>query len=508
MDKKYFAFISYKREDEKQAEWLRRKLEVYHLPAKLRKENSALPKTVRPIFRDSLELSGGFLAKEIETALSNSKYLIVICSPKSAGSPWVNKEVLYFIDHGREEYIIPYIIDGIPFSNEQQTECYPPALRALSGENELLGININEMGRDAAAVKVVARMFGLGFDTLWQRYNREQRRKRIGWGVIAALLIVLSFVFIVWLKGVNNELEERQDKLLISQSKYIASEARKEYDKGNITKALRMALYALPKDLGNPDRPYVAEAESILRDCCYPQKNSVYCRTILRHNGIVAYAVFSPDGKSIVTASWDNTARVWDAKTGNPVTEPLQHDNYVYSAVFSPDGKYIVTASEDKTARVCDAVSGEPVTGPLQHDADVNSAVFSPDGKYIVTASEDKTARVWDAITGEPVTEPLRHNHYVNSAVFSPDGKYIVTASFDNTARVWDANTGERVTFPLLHKSGILNAVFSPDGKYLVTASFDNTARVWTQRPVIQLQSRYNMMMPFIQLFSVPMANI
>ena len=221
MDKKYFAFISYQRSDERQAEWLRRKLEGYHLPANLRKENKALPKAIRPIFRDSLELSGGFLAKEIETALGNSKYLIVVCSQKSAQSPWVNKEIETFINQGREEYIIPYIIDGTPFSNDPQTECFPPALRALKGEKELLGIDINEMGREAAAIKVVARMFGLSFDTLWQRYNREQRRKLIGWGVFAVLLVVLSLVFSAWLEGVNKELEEKQDRLLISQSKYL-----------------------------------------------------------------------------------------------------------------------------------------------------------------------------------------------------------------------------------------------------------------------------------------------
>ena len=94
----------------------------------------------------------------------------------------------------------------------------------------------------------------------------------------------------------------------------------------------------------------------------------------------------------------DNTARVWDAKTGKPVTEQLKHEKTVNSAAFSPDGKYIVTASGDNTARVWDAKTGEPVTEPLKHESIVNSAVFSPDGKYIVTASMDNTARVWEFI--------------------------------------------------------------------------------------------------------------
>ena len=81
----------------------------------------------------------------------------------------------------------------------------------------------------------------------------------------------------------------------------------------------------------------------------------------------------------------------------------------MWSAAFSPDGRRIVTASDDKTARIWDAANGQPIGEPLRgHDGAVMSAAFSPDGKRIVTASADKTARVWDAATGQPIGEPLR----------------------------------------------------------------------------------------------------
>ena len=93
------------------------------------------------------------------------------------------------------------------------------------------------------------------------------------------------------------------------------------------------------------------------------------------------------------------------------------------AASFSPDGRRIVTASDDKTARVWDAESGKPVGEPMRHEDAVRAASFSPDGRRIVTASEDKTARVWDAESGKPVGEPMRHEDTVRRQVSAADGR-------------------------------------------------------------------------------------
>ncbi|MGA2247024.1 MAG: protein kinase [Verrucomicrobiota bacterium] len=199
----------------------------------------------------------------------------------------------------------------------------------------------------------------------------------------------------------------------------------------------------------------------------------------LQHRDSVNYAQFSPDGQRIVTASADNTAQVWNAETGQPVGVAMKHKDYVLSAHFSPDGRFIVTASQDNTARVWEAQTGRPLTEPLQHEKPVNCAQFSPDGRRIVTASDDDTARVWDAETGDPVSKPMPHEKAVNYAEFSPDGRHIVTASFDHTARVWDAQTGQPMTQPLIHRGRVNSAHFSPDGQRIVTASWDHTAQVW-----------------------------
>ena len=184
--KEYYAFISYKREDEKWAKWLQHKLEHYRLPSNLNGRTD-LPHSIRPVFRDVTDLTPGFLSAEIDDALRNSEWLIIICSPRSAKSPWVCKEAQTFVDLGRADRIIPFIIEGMPFSQNLDTECYPEALLNLTGGSELLAAKINEMGRDVAFIKVVARMFNLRFDTLWQRYNREKRRIR-RWTFIGVIL--------------------------------------------------------------------------------------------------------------------------------------------------------------------------------------------------------------------------------------------------------------------------------------------------------------------------------
>ncbi|WP_395795033.1 WD40 repeat domain-containing protein [Aquimonas sp.] len=209
------------------------------------------------------------------------------------------------------------------------------------------------------------------------------------------------------------------------------------------------------------------------------QRTSPRLKSVLEHKAWVSSATFSPDGTRVVTASFDNTARLWDAQSGQAIGAPLQHEKDVHSAAFSPDGTRVVTASFDNTARIWDAQSGQAIGAPLKHEEAVTSAAFSPDGTRVVTASMDGTARIWDAQSGQAIGAPLMHKRWVNSAAFSPDGTRVVTASFDNTARIWDAQSGQAIGAPLKHEEAVTSAAFSPDGTRVVTASMDGTARIW-----------------------------
>ena len=200
-------------------------------------------------------------------------------------------------------------------------------------------------------------------------------------------------------------------------------------------------------------------------------------RTV-RHSAGVRAVALSSDGGTILTGSDDATARLWNARTGQPLTPPLQHRGLVYSVAFSPNGEIVLTGSSDNTARLWNARTGDQLTAPLQHQATVYAVAFSPDGEMVLTGSSDNTARLWAAGTGQPRLT-LRHQGPVRAVAFSRDGR-IVTGSEDHTACIWNARTGDQLTPSLRQHAKPVRAVaFSPDGGVVLTGSEDHTARLW-----------------------------
>ena len=197
------------------------------------------------------------------------------------------------------------------------------------------------------------------------------------------------------------------------------------------------------------------------------------------HSSFVNSVQFSPDGKKIVSSSSDNTVKIWSEHTGVLLADLKGHKGGVNSAQFSPDGKKIVSSSSDKTAIVWNATNGKLLVELKGHHNGVNSAQFSPDGAKVITSSDDKTARIWNVTTGLTITILKGNTAVVQSAEFSPDGKKIITVSDDTTARIWNAQNGILLAELKKHDSYIYSAQFSPDGNRIVTASQDGTAKIW-----------------------------
>jgi WD40 repeat protein/serine/threonine protein kinase len=211
-----------------------------------------------------------------------------------------------------------------------------------------------------------------------------------------------------------------------------------------------------------------------------------------RPHAAVAAAQYSPDGRWLVTASWDSSAKVWDVQTGQAVGK-LEgvHQGFVNSAVFSADGLQILTASDDGTAQLWNATTRQPVQRFEGHQGRVRQAVFAPDGKRIATAGDDKSIKLWSLQTGECLGTWTGHEWAVLTIQFSPDGQRLVSGSDDNTTKVWRVQNGECERTLAGHTAPVAGVSWSPDGRRIATASHDQTAKIWdalTSQEILTLQ--------------------
>jgi WD40 repeat protein len=255
-----------------------------------------------------------------------------------------------------------------------------------------------------------------------------------------------------------------------------------------------------------------------------------------RHNDRVVCVRFSPDGKKVVTGSWDNTARIWDAATGRELRVLTGHQCSIQFVTFGPDGKRVLTLSsarndagsvsflggeqpeapdndpgpqtrighfggsgsihmnikgfgEPKVAILWDADTGKEVTAlkkrapwlfSFGHVWHPTAAALSPDGKQVAVAFAENDAALWDSAKGGYERVVLKgHGGAVNDIAFSPDGKKVATAGYDATVRLWDVATAKELLRLRGHQGAVNSVQFSPDGKELLSTSDDKTARVW-----------------------------
>jgi WD40 repeat protein len=162
-------------------------------------------------------------------------------------------------------------------------------------------------------------------------------------------------------------------------------------------------------------------------------------RTVARlHDGGIRSFAFSPDGRLLVSGSYDRTARIWKPRTGR-LLHVLQHHGYVLDEQFSADGKTLVTSASDGGGYVWDVATGQRELLLVGAGGPVPALALSPDGSEIALASTDRVARLYYSNDGRLLAPLAGHGGFVTSVGFDPSGRTVVTGSSDGTARLWDA---------------------------------------------------------------------
>lgn len=546
---KYRAFISYSHKD-KWGEWLHKALERYAVPKRLHGmhgRDGPLGGRIFPVFRDRDELpSSSDLSDQIQKALRESACLIVVCSPNAAQSRWVNEEILAFKRLGRADRILALIVDGEPNSSERGAtalECFPEALRFRVGpdgqptqervEPVAADLRAEGDGQENAKLKIIAGVLGIGYDTLKQR-DLEAQRQRLRRLVGVAATVAVSLAGLAGLAVYFGlQAQDQRAQALRHLADSYAARAQQFANAEDYDLAARLAVHAqsvgaglspLADDVLRLAAPRIAlrarfpvnvrprAALGVSPDDLWAvstQGNDAVianlvdgtpARVLSGHTRMVQTAAFSSDGQSVVTASDDGTARLWNAATGRPLAVLDGHDAPVWHAQFWREGALVLTASLDGQILVWDTKTKAQVAkldvrgllSSLIEDASdpsganavkigggIRLLAASADGRKILAVSRMFTTHlfVFDD-EGNIAARPV--NFYSCQEVrFAPDSRAFLAASFLGGLTLFDAEQGTPMRSFDGQKSPIWSAEFSRDGRLLATAAEDGTTRIW-----------------------------
>ncbi|MCC7014289.1 MAG: hypothetical protein IT454_17145 [Planctomycetes bacterium] len=190
---------------------------------------------------------------------------------------------------------------------------------------------------------------------------------------------------------------------------------------------------------------------------------------------------FSPDGRRLAAGSWDFCVFVWSVDGGPPLQCAVPEEG-VYNAVddvtWSADGRFVVAASKDHTARVWDSASGELVATLRGHTDSVSKLALAPDGAVLATASADGATRLWNTADWSLRATLNGHADDVRSVAFSADGAVLFTGASDRTLRTWDARTTRYGGDGFTTAAAPYVARYSPDDRWIAVASYDGRIEV------------------------------
>lgn len=395
----YDAFISYKHGpiDTIVAQTLQRKLENYRAP----KGVGDKKKPFKRVFVDEGELSScSDFGKQIEAALKNSGWLIVICSRNTPMSPWVKAEIETFLKYHDRSRILAVLIEGEPeqsFPEELlgNQDGVGEVFAAIARGDNLKQI-LQNLGKDAL-LKIVAPMLNVTFESLKQR-QRTYRIKRIALASTALLVVINGFVTYAYIQ--SQKLNREYQNTLINQSQYLGAMAMEKLEENNPYEAIELALQALPNE--TLDRPLIADAEYALTKAvnAYSKDETL---TVTGNYAIKGDKFFADTGARILFTCENEIIQLWDLDSKQSI-DKVKINKYIHifdETLLMKDKKSLIFATYNEI--VCYDYDKKEIVWTYEAK-DVERLAILPKANEVVYCNQEKIGLL-DIDTGKEKTE-------------------------------------------------------------------------------------------------------
>ncbi len=446
----------------------------------------ALHRVAKPLFK--LRALHVFIDKEslfanpalwptIEKALSESKHFLLVASPESARSPWVIREVQWWITNRPidKQLIVPtdgelvWDTNNADFDWDKTTAlpriisgCYAdePLWVDLRWAKTTSGLSLRHSQFRAAVLDLAAPMHGKPKEELDGEDVQQYRKTRLLARLAAAALLILTLIAAVFGVVARLQRDEAVRQRDLALSRQIGSQSLRLID-SNFDTALLLAVEASRRadtfDARNALLSTLVRAPSL----------SFFLHG--HHAGVTA-ATFSPDGKLVASGSSDDGVVIfWDLEGRRALDAPVvAHKQSVTSVTFSEDGRLFASAGSDGMVQLWDAVDrrflGDALSG---HTNSVMALAFSPDSRKLASADSGGKILLWNVDTREVAGPPLRdaHGNSVTALTFDADGATLASADGFGNVTLWNLRTPGKVTKRFYEgQFFVRNLAFSPGG--------------------------------------------